>query len=46
MHSEGYSTWSECMCVNLSVDYYSRTTDYDAVNEQYLTAWVLQVLKK
>ena len=35
MRSEGYSTWSVCLFVCLSVDDYSRTTGYEAAYERY-----------
>ena len=35
MRSEGYSSWSVCLSVCLSVDDYSRTTGYEAAYERY-----------
>ena len=35
MRSEGYSSWSVCLSVYLSVDDYSRTTGYEAAYERY-----------
>ena len=35
MRSEGYSSWSVCLFVCLSVDDYSRTTGYEAAYEWY-----------
>ena len=35
MHSEGYSTWSVCLCVCLCVYDYSHTTGYEAAYERY-----------
>ena len=35
MRSEGYSSWSVCLFVCLSVDDYSRTTGYEAAYERY-----------
>ena len=35
MHSEGYSSWSVCLFICLSVDDYSRTTGYEAAYERY-----------
>ena len=35
MRSEGYSSWSVCLSVRLSVYDYSRTTGYEAAYERY-----------
>ena len=35
MRSEGYSSWSVCLSVRLSVYDYSHTTGYEAAYERY-----------
>ena len=48
MRSEGYSSWSVCLCLSvcLSVDDYSRTTGYEAAYERYQQLQCYKGMKK